>query len=251
MDVSTTRLIESFILPPGGPLVLGFLGLILWKLGFGRRLFVLALLLLWVFCLPITAGLLMSGLERYPALQPNDIEASQAQAIVVLGGGRIRDAQEYGGRDTVNQRSFYRLRYAANLARQSGLPVIPSGGIAIRGNQAEARIAAKILEEEFGVTVDQIEHRSHTTWENALYTAQLMKKEGLTKVFLVTEAFHMPRSIYAFEHQGLEVIPAPTHFKHLPDERYALSDILPSAKALSYSADALHEYLGLLWYRLR
>jgi uncharacterized SAM-binding protein YcdF (DUF218 family) len=249
MDVTTTRIIESLTLPPGGLLLLAFIGLILWKIGLGRRLFVLALLLLWLFSLPITAGLLMAGLERYPALEKQGLAAQEAQAIVVLGGGRYLDAPEYEG-DTLNQRGFYRLRYAAKLAKATGLPVIPSGGTIQRG-KAEAVIAAKILREEFGVEVEHLEQRSQTTWENARYTAQLMKKEGINKILLVTEAFHMPRAMHSFKRNGIDPIPAPTHFKYVPYEHYALSDILPAAKALAYSADALHEYLGLTWYRMK
>ncbi len=58
--------------------------------------------------------------------------------------------------------------------------------------------------------------RSQNTWENARYTAQLMKKLGLQKIFLVTDAAHMPRAIYAFDHNGVQPIAAPTGFVYDP-----------------------------------
>lgn len=249
MDITTTQIIERLLLPPGGPILLGFLGLILWKLGLGRRLFVLALLLIWLFSLPVTANWLMAGLERYPALNESDIGQADAQAIVVLGGGRYQDTPEYGG-DTVSQRGLLRLRYAAKLARETGLPIIPSGGMPDDLGRAEAEISADILRHELGVVVEQIETRSQTTWENARYTSQLLKKLDLDRVILVTEAFHMPRSMYAFERNGVHPLAAPTHFHYLPDVKSSLLDFLPSGRALFVTADALHEYLGLLWYRL-
>lgn len=250
MDIITTQLIDSLLLPPGGLILLAFIGLLLWRLRLGRRLFVFALLLIWLFSLPVTARLLMAGLERTPALSEARIEQTDAEAIVVLGAGRYLKAPEYG-EDSVSRNTLFRLRYAAWLAKRSGLPVIPSGGIPLIAGASEARINGDLLRDEFGVRVDQIEQRSRNTWENARYTAQLMKKLGIERILLVTDAAHMPRALYAFEHNGIQSIPAPTGFVNIPDQEYSWLDTLPSANAMADSAYALHEYLGLLWYAFR
>jgi uncharacterized SAM-binding protein YcdF (DUF218 family) len=251
LDVSVTRLIETLILPPGGLLFLGLLGLFFWRHAFGRRLLAFSLLVLLLLSLPITSELLYHTLETEPVITPERIASDRPQAIVVLGGGRDLDAPEYGG-DTLSPRSLGRLRYAAKLARENALPVIPSGGNPGSLGVAEAVLARDLLTSEFGVQVSAIERRSNTTWENARYTAQLMKQKGIERIILVTDAWHMSRSLYAFERNGIHPTAAPTNFLSItsrlvsPAERY-----LPSARALKESRDALHELLGMFWYRLK
>jgi uncharacterized SAM-binding protein YcdF (DUF218 family) len=251
LDVTTTRLIESLILPPGGLLFLSLLGLLLWRHAFGRRLLALSLILLLLLSLPVTSELLYRTLETEPVITPERIAADKPQAIVVLGGGRDLDAPEYAG-DTISPRTLGRLRYAAKLARETGLPVIPSGGNPGAIGVAEALIARDLLTGEFGVPVMTIERRSNTTWENARYTAQLMKQQGIERIILVTDAGHMNRSLYAFERNGITPIPAPTHYLSVTRRTVSLAErYLPSGSALKESSDALHELLGLLWYRLK
>ena len=251
MDVSITRLIETLILPPGGLLLLALIGLSLWRLAFGRRLLGFSLILLLLLSLPITSELLHRTLETESVIDPARIASEQPQAIVVLGGGRDLDAPEYGG-DTLSPRSLGRLRYAAKLAREHRLPVIPSGGNPGSLGVAEAVLARDLLTTEFAVPVMAIERRSNTTWENARYMAQLMKQQGIGRIVLVTDAGHMSRSLYAFERNGIQPIPAPTNFLSTPN-RFAEPGgrYLPSAQALKESRDALHELLGMLWYRIK
>ncbi len=250
MEGSVTQLINTLLLPPGGPILLAFTGLILWKLGFGRSLFVTGLLLLWLLSLPVTGKLLLSGLETYPALDEKTLNEFEAEAIVLLGASRYLAAPEYAG-DTAGPEMLVRLRYAARLARLLELPVIPSGGITRGVGTAEARIYAEILRNEQGVKVDHLEPRSRNTWENARYTAQLMKQLGIQKIILVTHAAHMPRAIYAFQRNGIQPIPAPTGFLSIPPEQHSWFHYLPNPQAMANSAYALHEYLGLVWYRLK
>ncbi len=251
MDVATTRLIEALVLPPGGLLLLAFAGLLLWRTRLGRRLLALSLILLLLLSLPATSDQLYLALERTPAITAERIALDRPQAIVLLGGGRYLNAPEYAG-DTLKPRALARLRYAATLSRQNNLPVIPSGGNPGANGEAEAVIARDLLQNEFGVPVLAIERRSNTTWENARYTAQLMKQHDIERIILVTDAGHMTRSLYAFERNGIKPTPAPTNFLSVvtqevsPVERY-----LPSARALNQSSDALHELIGLLWYRLK
>ena len=67
---------------------------------------------------------------------------------------------------------------------------------------------------------------------------------------LVTSAWHMPRSLWCFRQQGMQVVPAPTDYLTMLHPRDSRS-LLPDAGVLSDSAQALHEYIGLFWYHLR
>lgn len=251
MEQEFVWVLKTLILPPGGVILLGLIGLSLGRRFLGRLLIVIALAALYIFSTPFFANKLMAGLETYPALSDRAIAGAGAQAIVVLGGGLYSDAPEYGS-DTANDRLLLRLRYAAWLSRRSGLPVIPSGGSAKEGGLPEARIAKQILEQEFGVRVTAVEDQSRTTWDNARMTRKLLEKMGIGKVLLVTQAWHMPRALASFRQAGVDVIPAPTVFYHKKeDPEQRLSDWLPDPTALLYSYFALHEYLGRAWYQIR
>ena len=80
-----------------------------------------------------------------------------------------------------------------------------------------------------------------------------------TGFYLVTSAMTMPRALAAFRHQGIDTIAAPADFTPGLDEdsRSGASELevdalnlLPIPHTLDDSSAALHEYMGLVLYRL-
>ena len=251
MDGLNTQLISTLILPPAGPLLIGLVGLLLWGTAFGRKLVVFSLLLQIILSLPITGELIFSTLQQHPPLSRHQIQNNQAQAIVVLGGGRYREAPEYGT-DTASLRLLSRLRYAANIARETGLQVIPSGGKPGGRGDPEAEISAKILLQDYGIPVRYMDKRSRNTWENARNIAQLIDRLDIKKIILITDAAHMPRAADAFRRHGVQLIPAPINFEyHLQGERPNYERFIPSMTAAMNNSMGLHELLGLFWYSLK
>ncbi len=251
MSVELVRALEALILPPGGQILLILAGLLLWR--WRRWSLLLAgtgMATLYLFSTPYVAGLLMTPLEPHAALTDADLKETRAQAILVLGGGRYEDAPEFGG-DTANPLLLARLRYAAWLQRRTGLPIIVSAGTRGTGGPPEARLARQVLEDELGARVSMLEEQSLTTWENARLTRPLLQQKGIDRVLLVTHAWHLPRALWAFHQAGVQATPAPTHFAHSPHATVNPVDWLPSAKALHTSYYALHEHLGLIWYKFR
>ena len=247
----TVWVLKTLVLPPGGIVLLGLIGLMLGQRFLGKLLIVLALAMLYMLSTPFAAGRLMAGLETYPALSGQQLTTSPAQAILVLGGGRYSDAPEYGG-DTVGRLLLQRLRYGAWLARSTGLPLFVSGGNTDEeGRTPEAQLSKQVLEQEFGITVAGIEDQSLTTWDNAHMSKRMFDARGIEQIYLVTHAWHMPRAMGIFDRAGVAAIAAPTAFYHKVDSTERLSDWLPDPRALLYSYYALHEYLGSAWYRLR
>ena len=53
-----------------------------------------------------------------------------------------------------------------------------------------------------------IADKSRSTYENAKYGAELVKGRGISRIVLVTDAYHMPRAEGCFRKQGLSVAPA-------------------------------------------
>jgi len=242
------RLIETLIIPPASSLIFILLGLLLvgLKKWLGRSLIVLGLGSLYLastpaFVTPITEY----WITRYPMV---DLETQDAQAIVVLGGGRRERAYEYG-MDTVNRHAMERLRYAATLHRQTGLPILVTGGVVYEEDrESEAVLMTRFLE-ELGVMTRWQEDKSRTTFENAQYSVPILKAEGISRILLVTHGLHMPRSVWSFESQGIEVIAAPTVF-HTYGARGGAKDYIPQSGTLYGFTQILHEWLGLAWYRL-
>jgi uncharacterized SAM-binding protein YcdF (DUF218 family) len=77
----------------------------------------------------------------------------------------------------------------------------------------------------------------------------LRQRDSDASCVLVTSAGHMPRAMGVFKRQGIQCIPAPTEFY----STYPMGffDYLPSPRNLVLSDLAVHEYLGIAWYRLR
>ncbi|MCP1672973.1 uncharacterized SAM-binding protein YcdF (DUF218 family) [Natronocella acetinitrilica] len=245
--------LSQLVLPPGGPVILGLIGLLLWRRKLGKGLVVLSLASLYALSTPLLSFALVSPLERTAALPVDDLpDIGEPAAIVVLGGGRRMAAPEYGA-DTVNWWSLERVRYGARLHRQLGLPLLVSGGTPGDDQVAEAALMATALEEDFGAPVTWLEPRSRNTQENAYFSAGILQDAGIDHVILVTSALHMPRSVKAFERAGVSrVTPAPTGFLGRPADEPLIraAALLPDRHSLQRSTAALHEHLGSAWYRL-
>ncbi|MCC7411320.1 MAG: YdcF family protein [Gammaproteobacteria bacterium] len=244
-------LFKALLLPPGLNAVVVAAGLLALRRGWrgAAAIATFGTLLLWTVALPVTARALAAAVEGAPAAVAPGAAAS-AQAIVVLGGGRVRDAPEYGG-DTVSSTTLQRLRYAALLYRRWPRPVLVSGGVIFGAAVAEATLMRGVLEREFATPVAWTETGSRNTAENARESAAILRAARIDRIVLVTHAAHMLRAQRAFAAQGLTVIPAATGYLSVDRPFHPLLDWLPDASALQASRDALHELLGLVWYALR
>jgi uncharacterized SAM-binding protein YcdF (DUF218 family) len=76
-----------------------------------------------------------------------------------------------------------------------------------------------------------------------------LRQAGVERIVLVSHAWHLRRAVPQFEGHGLDVIPAGTQFSDSRIDSYL--SLLPSALGLRDSYFALHEWLGILWYKLR
>ena len=203
-----------------------------------------ALAILYLFSTQPVSSRLMHSLERYPVFNPGQAQAPEPQAIVIPGGGLPQISPEMSG-FRPSMYTLERLRFGAWLSRQTGLPVMVSGG----GFRPEAAVMAESLERDFGVATRWIEDQSTTTWENAVFAREMLP-EDIQSVLLVTHGWHMPRAALSFERAGFHVIPAPGMLVDGSKDTFRISRWLPSARYLSDSERAFREYAGYLWYWL-
>lgn len=243
---------KQLLLPPGG-----FLLLLLLAWWLRRRMprlslacFVAGLGGLWLMSLPVVVEWSARALETEPPLAETEWPrlAARVDAIVVLGGGRERDDPAWGG-DQPSAMALERLRYAARLAKASGLPLLTSGGLHFGEPPSEALIMADTLKRDYDLDVRWQEGESRTTWENAQYTAKLLQPQGIRRVLLVTQAAHMSRSRWCFERAGFEVVAAPMGYLGVANGR-PLGGWLPESKAVWQSGMLLNEAIGLVAYPL-
>ena len=245
-------LFKQLFLPPGGLLLLLLaawwlrrraprLALLCFCLGFGG---------LWLMSLPLVVEQAARALEPASALPAAEWSqlGQRAEVIVVLGAGRERGDPAWG-EDVPSLQGSERVRYAARLARASGLPLLTSGGLHYGLPPSEAAIMADSLQRDHGLAVRWREEASRTTWENAQDSARLLAPSGIKRVVLVTQASHMLRARWCFERAGFSVVMAPVGFLGVPNAR-PFGGWLPESKALWQSGLLLNEALGRLLYPL-
>ena len=128
MSVSLTRILETLIMPPMGPLLLIALGALL--LGMRRRgawlVFGAGWLGLYLISTPLLSAWLAGWLEVHRPVTPGQLAANGVQAILVISADSYADAPEYGT-TTSGRYELERLRYAAYLQRQTRIPLAVIG----------------------------------------------------------------------------------------------------------------------------
>jgi len=253
MSLLLGKAVSQLLLPPGGLILLAMVGLVFYRRFWGRLLIFLTLTLFWLLSTEPVRDALLNPLEQaYAPLQLDQLPTDEKLAIVLLGVGVYEKAPEYEGRDSLSSFAMMRTLYAADLALKRGLDIYPTGGaVHSATTESEGAVMQRWLK-RFGVAESAIhvEAAARSTWENATKIKEKVAEQGISAVVLVTTAWHMPRAVWSFESQGLKVIAAPCDYK-VERDAYDLRSYLPHWNVFSESCDGLHEYLGLLWYRLR
>jgi len=183
----------------------------------------------------------------------------QGDCLVVLSGGIL---PRISPRPTVEvDDAGDRVLYAAYLYQQGcAAHIICTGGCSsTRLSSHPAAEDMQILLENVGVpkAVITLEKRARNTHEHALNLLPLFNQQGYKRVVLVTSALHMPRSVAVFRHScpGIEFVPAPTDFRAPVSEPTAwyedLANLIPTPRNLVTFSEAMHEYAGLAYYRMR
>lgn len=241
-------LVEIFVLPPLNCILLVLIGLIIlrWRFKTGIWIISVALLVLYAFSTPAVNKSITDAVQSEEVLTLTD--KSFGNAIVILGAGKYLNAPEYYG-DTIRGKALERVRYGAFLHRNTGKPILVSGGDPLHTGSTEAQLMQKVLNHEFGVPVQWLETKSKNTFESASNSWVILNNAGINKIYLVTHGAHMARAKQAFENAGFNVMPAPTII--LGSSGFSARDLLPSSNASGKGKAAITEWIGQIWYKLR
>lgn len=241
MFITLKSLLRMLVLPPAGPLLAAFIGALLAhrstapsmrRIGWG--LLTGSLATLWLLATPAIAERLERAAERCPALDLT--QPVQAQAVVILSGGESRMAAPEYGAPAASAALLERVTYGAYVAKRTKLPVLVSG----TGSEVPAMRAT--LARDFGIEVRWVEGQSRDTFQNAEFSARLLKAAHVTRIVLVTSSNHEWRAVQEFTSAGLDVVPAPAGgwAPQVVDIFY----YVPSTPALQRSTEAIYELLG-------
>ncbi|HSR74014.1 MAG TPA: envelope biogenesis factor ElyC [Sulfurovum sp.] len=249
MDFLLKKFVSMFIMPLPLGVVLIVLGLFfLYKNKLTKAKFTLILSVVWLFLIsysPIPDILLYKLESKIPALHtaPTDIKY-----IYVLGGGHHTD-QDQPITSQVVDTSVVRLAEGIRLYRQLNgkAKIIVSGYHGLYDKTEHATMQKRLA---ISLGVDEKDIILHLGTKDTQEEAQAGKKLlGSEPFILVTSASHMPRALKFFKQEGLHPIPAPTN--HLGKNKNLDYTDFFSASALKQSHILFHEYLGLLWQKLK
>jgi uncharacterized SAM-binding protein YcdF (DUF218 family) len=236
--------LSTLLLPPNLLLLLGVaLGILAWRgrrwAGIGAAAACAGVLLLST---PLIAEALLRSLTG--DLRPR-LGAATAGAIIILGGdvAHGRDGTEVGAL------TLERLRTGAALHRRTGLPILVTGGILGPRQPPIARLMAESLRTDFGVEARWIEAEAKDTRENAVFSARMLRSDGIGSALVVSQGWHLPRALEAFGRLGFDASPAPVRLEAEPD--FVATDIIPRVDHLVESWYAIREWMGRGVYRLR
>lgn len=182
----------------------------------------------------------MQGRLQMPYTRVPPSSFARADAIVVLGGGRLPSPKGAWALPPAT-----RLGYGLQLFRMSRAPVI-----LLSGKDQALTMRQRLLEQGVPPEALLVDADSDNTHQNAVYSASILKRANRQRVLLVTSGMHMPRAAASFSREGLTVIPAPLLEDAAQWPTGTIERWRPNRHALRISGHCLREYLGFWCYRL-
>jgi len=193
--------------------------------------------------MPVVSNALRASVEaQFPPVEMGAL-SKKAQAIVVLGGG-TQSAEVSGQMPDLNSGAD-RMWHAARLFHAGIAPIVvlTGGGNLNVSINSEAEDMRTFLS-DLGVPTEAmvLEGLSRNSRQNAQFTDDILRPQGINQIILITSALHMRRAVASFENQGFTVIPAATDYE--ARTRFDWTGFLPDASALDGSARAIKEIVG-------
>jgi uncharacterized SAM-binding protein YcdF (DUF218 family) len=251
--------VKSFATPIVWVLLLLVLGLVLARKGQRERLFTVGRLLL------LTGTMLLLALSLSPVAnsltyplesqyRSPPVEALDRLDVVVVLGGGTHPSGHLRQEAELSKVSYPRFYHGVRIFQQNHANVLAfCGGPSREGAESEGE-TMRAMALSLGVPEDRIvaEDTSRNTFENIANLARLLPTGQGRRIGLVTAASHMWRSHRVFQRQfpSDAIIPIPVYYTYDTASTF-IGNFVPSVSNLEKSSVALHEWIGLVWYKLR
>ncbi|WP_431856402.1 YdcF family protein [Azospirillum sp.] len=214
----------------------------------GRRIVAAAALGFFILTtLPVGTWVIRPLEDRFakPAL-PNRVDG-----IIILGGALNPPLSAERNEPSVNDAAERVLATAELGLRYPDARMVFTGGSGslFGGRYREGEVMRAALD-QVGFDSGRVlfENESRNTWENALFSRDLVEPKPGETWILVTSAWHMPRSVGIFRRVGWDVLPYPVDYRSRPGMKpYVILDLDSNLDKLSW---AVREWIGLVAYRL-
>ncbi|RKX60738.1 MAG: hypothetical protein DRP29_02060 [Thermodesulfobacteriota bacterium] len=216
----------------------------------GRRrlLLFLAIFLYYASCTPFLPYFMLKHLENKYII-PDKKQIQKAEYIVVLTG-RIYENPGLSLEERFSRETIIRFLKALELKKKYPNKKIIILGGAFRHKQKKGASFLKDFAKKLGVKVIAVD-----TPLDTLNSARVLKKYvNLNENFLLlTSAYHLPRAVYLFKKEGFKnLIPYPTNYNYkLCKPSFSIWNFFPDDLYLELTNMAVHEYLGLIFYKLK
>ncbi|MDD5668631.1 MAG: YdcF family protein [Candidatus Omnitrophica bacterium] len=198
------------------------------------------------------ANILVQSLEtQFKPVQEEQLK--KIDAVVILGGGLLPSGglRKY---PEANGTTYARVFQGVAVFKQSGAQVLVVSGSSLEPEKGTEADVMREIAVSLGVPSADIlmEAKSRTTMENANETSRMLSPAVYDHIGLVTSAMHMKRSFKTFQKvfPPGSVIPVPVNYMSSP-VKLTYRMFIPSVDALCLSTEAIHEWIGLMWYFLR
>ena len=194
--------------------------------------------------LPVARWIALPLEQRFPPFTASDADIA---GIIVLGAGYAQVSDLTGM--PVTEASGGRLVKLIELAEaypRARLAYTGGGSPTLAITEAE-RAARDLTRVGFDVGRVVFEGRSRNTYDNALFTKEMLSPQPGDRWVIVTSAIHMPRAVGAFRAAGWEVIPAPVEYLFGPVSNFEWGTFHPVRQFLWVSR-ITHEWIGLVAY---
>jgi len=245
------KLVLALILPPGLIfllLVVSFI-LIYLRKKWGKRILLVSILLYYCLSISPVSNMLLKGLEnKYPVVTTPPLNIKY---VAVLGGGASNKFSGLPSTSRLNPSSTARLLDGLRLFNkiEDAFLITSGGGTNNKTMEQETCFQMKNLALMLGFNEERIitTCNSRDTNEEA---KDIQKIVGNQSILLVTSAFHMARSVFLFEKQGINLTPSPCDFLAQNKLKYRIQDFLPQPMRLRNSTLAIKEFIGLIFYKI-
>lgn len=239
------KTVSYFVEPFGMTIALFAIGLyflLLKREKFSKIFLTLSFSVMILYSYPPFSNFLVEKLEnQYPKYD----YAKNVKYIHVLGNGHNTDSDQPLSSQISSagvKRDLEGILIHLNMQDSKLIFTGFGGSTNISNAKMNAKLASSLGVKDENIIIGET---PKDTKEEALFAKSVVKDEAF---ILVTSATHMPRAMMLFKSVGLNPIPAPTNFYKNKDESLF---VLPTICDFGKSQIAMHEYIGMLWSKLR